>query len=717
MAKSSSKSLTEDSLNVIERKAINPNGHLGCLYDGTRDQIIDETSANVQEQWLPASTPPQCEILNSIVDPNFNVLQFIGVEPQLRLSLLLNLLKRTGMAKILNHSQPIDQNEMKCLEASLDENQSKSLYQQQILNKTRIQFSKDNTNSVLRPTQADSHSSSLPQGYVTTSTSDKIDQHENRSKQRLFSQLSVPEASSTSTLSPSPPLPRDDTTNILLLGETGVGKSTFINAFANYLIFNSFEKAESSEPIVIIPVSFIMTIGDHFEECTVKFGEIDSSNNENFNAHGQSVTQHCQSYVFTRNNGDGRKVRIIDTPGFGDTRGLDQDEQNMEHILQYINNLTHLNAICFLLKPNLSRLNIFFRTCFIQLFSLLSPTVRNNIIFCFTNARSTFYTPGNTAPLLKTMFASSSMNDISFKKENTFCFDSESFRYLVALQNDIKFNGEEKQEYEMSWSTSVKEANRLIDYINEKLTVYRIDKEWQSIKHAQFEISYMIRPILETIRNILRNLILHKENLLNEYIEINSKPVHVAANHCRSCKSNVKQVGRFWILYPTQHEIRNACNMCDCTLDQHVSIDYVLDYKCSNKLSNNLQNKMTDILNKLCDASAKIVYFLIYAACSTKDDPFLKGLKEMIREETYICEIEKSNALNLQLAEELLKVESQYKQQWNKVKLAQENIDLPGVYKLIKVISDYPTVHEQMVAVKKRQKMILEEYEYEADKI
>ncbi|CAF4381612.1 unnamed protein product, partial [Rotaria sordida] len=108
MAKSSSKSLTEDSLNVIERKAINPNGHLGCLYDGIRDQIIDETSANVQGQWLPASTPPQCEILNSIVDPNFNVLQFIGVEPQLRLSLLLKLLKRTGMAKILNHSQPID---------------------------------------------------------------------------------------------------------------------------------------------------------------------------------------------------------------------------------------------------------------------------------------------------------------------------------------------------------------------------------------------------------------------------------------------------------------------------------------------------------------------------------------------------------------------------------------------------------------------------------
>ncbi|CAG8821274.1 30289_t:CDS:1, partial [Racocetra persica] len=35
--------------------------------------------------------------------------------------------------------------------------------------------------------------------------------------------------------------------NILLLGETGVGKSTFINAFANYLKFNSLEDAISDE--------------------------------------------------------------------------------------------------------------------------------------------------------------------------------------------------------------------------------------------------------------------------------------------------------------------------------------------------------------------------------------------------------------------------------------------------------------------------------------
>ena len=258
----------------------------------------------------------------------------------------------------------------------------------------------------------------------------------------------------------------DKSINIVLFGETGVGKSTFINAFANYLKFDTLKQAEKGTPIVLIPVSFLITTGDNFDEHTVNFGNADKSNNENFEHPGQSVTQQCRSYEFTTNKKT--KIRIIDTPGFGDTRGVEQDEYNMKNITDYINRLPHLNAVCLLLKPNGSRLNIFYRTCLLQFYSLMKarfPTQK--VAFCFTNARSTFYTPGDTVPLLKEMLNTISDDKIFFKKENAFCFDSESFRYLVSLKNNIHFEELQEKEFQMSWTKSVAESKRFIQYLCE----------------------------------------------------------------------------------------------------------------------------------------------------------------------------------------------------------------------------------------------------------
>ena len=256
------------------------------------------------------------------------------------------------------------------------------------------------------------------------------------------------------------------TINILLLGETGVGKSTFINAFANYLTFDTLEQAQASRPAVLIPVSFLITTGDNFDEHTVKFtDDVDDTGNEDFTHPGQSVTQHCRSYLFSLKDHNGKKLRIIDTPGFGDTRGLTQDDCNMAHIFDYVKDLSHLNAICFLLKPNEPRLNVFYRFCLMELSSFQKLNSCKNILFCFTNARSTFYTPGDSGPLLRRMLNSSSTVNVPFTKENTFCFDSESFRYLVALQNGISFQHLEREEYEKSWTRSVMESQRLIHYL------------------------------------------------------------------------------------------------------------------------------------------------------------------------------------------------------------------------------------------------------------
>jgi GTP-binding protein EngB required for normal cell division/cytidylate kinase len=509
----------------------------------------------------------------------------------------------------------------------------------------------------------------------------------------------------------------ENITNILLLGESGVGKSTFINAFVNYLLFETLEKAESNKPVVLIPVSFQMTTGDNFEERVINFGGFDNFNNENFDHPGQSVTQQCKSYLFTLKHTNGRKLRIIDTPGFGDTRGIDQDDMNMQHILKYANNMTHLNAICFLLKANATQLNNYFPICLTQLLDLLGPDARQNIIFCFTNARPSFYSPGDTARLLKTMLKSPLMVDIPFKKENTFCFDNESFRYLVALKNGIDFPDDgQKHEYEMSWSTSFKESNRLVSYVNDQLKAYSLSHNQQSNKHAQIKIMQMIRPMLEAMRNIFRHIILDDLRLSNKSIKLRPATIYRPASKCNACERIPLKFGNFLIASDDPHEIHNHCYLCSCSPSQHSSIDYVLQYELLGISANYDRNRMDDIIRQLCLASNKFAYFLIHIIRSTKHDPFAIGLENILNEEEDLCQVQRSNNLNPKLVENLKKLQRTYDQTANEMNSKKKPIELSTIYEWIGKVCALPEVREQMVAVKQSQETLMAEYEYVVSK-
>ncbi|CAF1388587.1 unnamed protein product [Adineta steineri] len=145
--------------------------------------------------------------------------------------------------------------------------------------------------------------------------------------------------------------------------------------------FQSFDEAEKGEPIVLIPVSCFITYSDEFEGKKIEFGQFDSNDNQNYS--GRFVNQCFKSYML--NIGNNINLRIIITRGIGDTRGLEQDTKNIEHIFSYITNLSYLNAVCFLLKPNTNHPDAPFRAFFIQLFDFLEHNATQNIIFCFTN--------------------------------------------------------------------------------------------------------------------------------------------------------------------------------------------------------------------------------------------------------------------------------------------------------------------------------------------
>ena len=128
---------------------------------------------------------------------------------------------------------------------------------------------------------------------------------------------------------------------------------------------------------------------------------------------------------------------MTDSHGSGDTQGIARDVKN---ILTYISALPHLNA---------SRLSVIFHSYINQLLAYSTPIRYGNISLCFIRSRSSFYAPADSGRLLREMLKQKPIIDITFQKQNIFCFASQSFQSLAVRRCQV--------EYRNSWKTSAKE--------------------------------------------------------------------------------------------------------------------------------------------------------------------------------------------------------------------------------------------------------------------
>ena len=142
---------------------------------------------------------------------------------------------------------------------------------------------------------------------------------------------------------------------------------------------------------------------------------------------GESATQFPQEYTFETET---TRYHLIDTPGIGDSRGTEKDKENFDKILAFLTSYVKINAVVVLLKPNNARLTVAFKFCVLELLTHLHKSLVSNIIFAFTNSRGTFYKPGDTLPVLKSLLTKHKV-DIPLTKETYFCFDNEAFRYFL----------------------------------------------------------------------------------------------------------------------------------------------------------------------------------------------------------------------------------------------------------------------------------------------
>lgn len=233
---------------------------------------------------------------------------------------------------------------------------------------------------------------------------------------------------------------------ILLMGDSGVGKTTWINAFVNYLTYANLDEAVQGELKIVIPITL-----DVDDLITNKSERIMAgcSNNENYEVAGMSVTQYPQTYTIACGR---RTVRVIDTPGVNDTAGDMQDEKNINRIICHISQYQHINAICVLLKSQTHRMTPTFAKSMRQLLSTLHTSSSKNIIFGITHSRATYFKPGSTLKILQA-FAKDVKLPMTISEKAVFCFDSEPVTYLIKskLAKTCRTTAEERKAAADSW--------------------------------------------------------------------------------------------------------------------------------------------------------------------------------------------------------------------------------------------------------------------------
>jgi len=112
------------------------------------------------------------------------------------------------------------------------------------------------------------------------------------------------------------------TLNVLVMGRSGAGKSTFIN-----ICFNLARNLEFTDKRLFgIPAKFLDGNGELINfDCNIP--EYEQNIVEVVKEVGSSYTQFVSSYKIKIN---GSTINLIDTPGFGDTRGPAQDKKKCQ---------------------------------------------------------------------------------------------------------------------------------------------------------------------------------------------------------------------------------------------------------------------------------------------------------------------------------------------------------------------------------------------------
>uniref|UniRef100_A0A8C2GWP6 AIG1-type G domain-containing protein n=1 Tax=Cyprinus carpio TaxID=7962 RepID=A0A8C2GWP6_CYPCA len=345
---------------------------------------------------------------------------------------------------------------------------------------------------------------------------------------------------------------------VLLVGETGAGKTTLINTMVNYLLGVKFEDE----------IWFEITEEEAGDQSESQTAEI-------------TMYEGCpeESPI---------SLTIIDTPGYGDTRGLEKDldvAANLAILFQSTDGVREVDAVCFVIQASKNRLSDRQHYIISSILSLFGNDIVNNIVFLITHS-------DGMAP--KNVIGAINKAKIPCRRDKSgqpvyFLFNN---RQAEAQNNESRYRCSQKG----AWENSMEETKQFFQSLDEKkkrsleltsnVLIERIQlealicnlqlrvEEKESKKSEKIQIQEAMKQNKEKIDSSTNFSIRVKKTIKVKVAIESASWKNRKATTCTVCEENCHEFDCWFVSDPSNCEVmeKGYCTVCTgkCHHSKHV---------------------------------------------------------------------------------------------------------------------------------------------------